>query len=120
MGILLAQWFYFGLKTLFPSPAPLLTVQVIDRPLIVPAILIFNVHNPALLGRGLLIIAPVGSIQRILGLENRTTTTEIYLHSIGDLEREATNAFEWSREKSHTVGTQKKRELSGKADNSLI
>ena len=43
----------------------------------------------------------MGSIQRILGHENRTTI-EIYLHSTGESEREAMKIYEELTEKSYT------------------
>ena len=63
----------------------------------------FRYHALRHLGASMLDNANVniGSIQRILGHENRTTT-EIYLHSIGESERDAMRVFEQLSENSHT------------------
>ena len=63
----------------------------------------FRFHPLRHLGASILDHANVniGSIQRILGHENRITT-EIYLHSIGEAEREAMRIFEQVSENSHT------------------
>jgi hypothetical protein len=58
----------------------------------------------------------MGSIRRILGHENRTTT-EIYLHSLGDAERSAIDAFERAvtqkvSHESHTAGQVEEKGLS--------
>ena len=81
----------------------------------------FRFHPLRHLGASILDRANVniGSIQRILGHENRATT-EIYLHSIGEAEREAMKIFEEASENSHTKShTKTEKELS-QLPNSLI
>ena len=54
---------------------------------------------------------PIGSIQRILGHEDRRPT-EIYLHSIGNAEREAMARFEEASRNSQTKShMEKEKEL---------
>ena len=49
---------------------------------------------------------PIGVIQKVLGHESRTTT-EIYLHNLGGIEREAMTIYELARQ-SHTDSHMKK------------
>jgi integrase len=63
----------------------------------------FRYHALRHLGASILdrISVNIGSIQRLLGHENRSTT-EIYLHSINESEREAIKVFDDLAKKSHT------------------
>ena len=60
----------------------------------------------------------IGSIQRILGHESRVTT-EIYLHSVGEDEREAMKVFDQLAEYSHTDSHIKEKDLESGFSKSL-
>lgn len=68
--------------------------------------------------------APIGAIQRILDHESRTTT-EIYLHSIGEAEREAMTIvdreiIEDSHTDSHTVNHREGKRAPEESPETLV
>ena len=73
----------------------------------------FNFHALRHSGASLLasLGSPLGSIQRILGHESRRTT-EIYLQSIGESERQAMLIFEQASQDSHTKAVEGERQSS--------
>lgn len=54
---------------------------------------------------------PIGAIQKILGHEQRTTT-EIYLHGISEIEKQAMAIYEVARQKSHLESHTTKKHLA--------